>query len=85
MVIRTRLGAALSVLPLVVGSVFPRQDLLPPGLVAPIPLDHVAKACRKRNRWCPAKLGPDLRVVEGVAPVVAGPVFHVREKRLGAS
>src|SRR5439155_18808316 len=54
---------------------------LPPPAVRPVPFDR----CGERRLERPARMPPErahLRRVDGLAPVVSGPVGHVRDERL---
>jgi len=50
--------------------------------VVQIPAHRVAQAFVKANRLLPAELVLELGAIDGIAAVVAGPVFDVRDKRL---
>src|SRR5262245_22370986 len=52
-----------------------------PALVREIPLDGFPQAARERLARLPAELRGDLRAVDRVTPIVAGPVLHESDQR----
>src|SRR5581483_6569685 len=73
-------GEALAVLLLVVLLVLARLDRLPPGAVLAVPVDGRADAVVEVHLRLPAER-VQLRRVDRVAPVVAGPVVDAAQQR----
>src|SRR5262245_30769311 len=74
--------SAVTVLLLVVRAEFARLERPPPGLVLAIPPDGQRERVGERVLRRPAEL-THLGRLKRVAPVVAGPVLHGTDERLG--
>src|SRR5574342_1071964 len=72
--IAPRPSRPVPVVPLVPAAVLAGEDALPPPAVLPVPRHRGAEPVLERTAGRPAQLTPRLRRVDGVAPVVAGPV-----------
>src|SRR5712691_3727784 len=81
-IVRIPRASAVSVLLLVIRAELAGLERAPPRFPLAIPGDGGGQGLAERVPWRPAEAA-HLRRVERVAPVVAGPVLHGADQRLG--